>query len=119
MLLAYIYCSITQRVHFLDKASRDLFVGVKDCSLKPRQARRYGFHVCRRHDGGVTHGRPHLRISRAICLRTISRSTRKLFSYSFGALGGTYWIAERQSARPDSGRVTRALASTFGAPNFF
>jgi len=30
MLLAYIYRSITHRVHFLDKASRDLFICVKD-----------------------------------------------------------------------------------------
>ena len=30
MLLAYIYRSITHRVHFLDKASRDLFICAKD-----------------------------------------------------------------------------------------
>jgi len=30
MLLAYIYRSITHRVHFLDKASRDLFISAKD-----------------------------------------------------------------------------------------
>jgi hypothetical protein len=30
MLLAYIHRSITHRVHFLDKASRDLFICAKD-----------------------------------------------------------------------------------------
>jgi hypothetical protein len=30
MLLAYIYRSITHRVHFLDKASRVLFICAKD-----------------------------------------------------------------------------------------
>jgi len=30
MLLAYIYRSITHRVHFLDKASGDLFICAKD-----------------------------------------------------------------------------------------
>jgi hypothetical protein len=30
MLLAYIYRSITHRVHFLNKASRDLFICAKD-----------------------------------------------------------------------------------------
>ena len=30
MLLAYIFRSITHRVHFLDKASRDLFIRAKD-----------------------------------------------------------------------------------------
>jgi hypothetical protein len=30
MLLVYIYRSITHRVHFLDKASRDLFICAKD-----------------------------------------------------------------------------------------
>jgi hypothetical protein len=30
MLLAYIYRSITHRVHFLDKASRGLFICAKD-----------------------------------------------------------------------------------------
>ena len=30
MLLAYIYRSITHRVHFLDKPSRDLFICAKD-----------------------------------------------------------------------------------------
>src|SRR5262249_26094072 len=30
MLLAYIYRSITHRVHFLDKASRDMFICGKD-----------------------------------------------------------------------------------------
>src|SRR5262245_18179257 len=55
-----------------------------------------------------------------LCLRTFSGSTPKRFSYSFGALDGTYFrIAERHRARPASGRVTRALASTFRAPNFF
>ena len=29
MLLAYIYRSMTHRVHFLDKASRDLFICAK------------------------------------------------------------------------------------------
>ena len=36
MLLAYIYRSITHRVHFLDKASRDLFICAKDLFIRAR-----------------------------------------------------------------------------------
>src|SRR5215467_16404246 len=37
MLLAYIYRSITHRVHFLDKASRNLFICANICSSLPMQ----------------------------------------------------------------------------------
>jgi hypothetical protein len=37
MLLAYIYRSITHRVHFLDKASRDLFICAKDLFFEAKQ----------------------------------------------------------------------------------
>ena len=39
MLLAYIYRSITHRVHFLDKASRDLFICAKDLLVEADPAR--------------------------------------------------------------------------------
>jgi hypothetical protein len=38
MLLAYIYRSITYRVHFLDKASRDLLICAKDLLAEAIQA---------------------------------------------------------------------------------
>jgi hypothetical protein len=42
MLLAYIYRSITHRVHFLDKGSGDLFICAKDLFIEAaRQARRH------------------------------------------------------------------------------
>src|SRR5262249_44061572 len=37
MLLAYIYRSITHRVHFLDKASRDLFICAKDLFVAAKE----------------------------------------------------------------------------------
>jgi hypothetical protein len=37
MLLAYIYRSITHRVHFLDKASRDLFICAKHLFFEATQ----------------------------------------------------------------------------------
>jgi hypothetical protein len=40
MLLAYIYRSITHRVHFLDKASGDLFICAKDLLVKAMAALR-------------------------------------------------------------------------------
>jgi hypothetical protein len=38
MLLAYIYRSITHRVYFLDKASRDLFICAKDLFIAAKTA---------------------------------------------------------------------------------
>src|SRR5215472_16783217 len=40
MLLAYIYRSITHRVHFLDKASRDLFISAKDLFVEAMERKR-------------------------------------------------------------------------------
>ena len=37
MLLAYIYRSITHRVHFLDKASRDLLICAKDLFVEAKR----------------------------------------------------------------------------------
>ena len=42
MLLAYIYRSITHRVHFLDKASRDLFICAKDLFVEAMAAHTHG-----------------------------------------------------------------------------
>jgi hypothetical protein len=43
MLLAYIYCSITYRVHFLDKASRELFICAKDLFVEAIAPRAKGW----------------------------------------------------------------------------
>jgi hypothetical protein len=51
MLLAYIYRSITHRVHFLDKASTDLFICAKDLFVAAS-------HTARpKNDGGRCDGR--------------------------------------------------------------
>ena len=42
MLLAYIYRSITHRVHFLDKASGDLFICAKDLLVEAMAAHTHG-----------------------------------------------------------------------------
>jgi len=47
MLLAYIYRSITHRVHFLDKASRDLFICAKDLFVGAMAALARGCCPCR------------------------------------------------------------------------
>jgi hypothetical protein len=48
MLLAYIHRSITHRVHFLDKASRDLFISAKDLFVEATQVARPKAMVGRR-----------------------------------------------------------------------
>ena len=42
MVLAYIHRSITHRVHFLDKASRDLFICAKDLFVEAMAAHTHG-----------------------------------------------------------------------------
>jgi hypothetical protein len=51
MLLAYIYRSITHRVHFLDKASRDLFICAKDLFVEAIMVLQKPSSLLIEHDG--------------------------------------------------------------------
>jgi hypothetical protein len=53
MFLAYIYRSITHRVHFLDKAIRDLFICAKDLFVEATATPAdIDSMLCRHHGGG-------------------------------------------------------------------
>jgi hypothetical protein len=58
MLLAYIYRSITHRVHFLDKASRDLFIYAKclfvEATGRNRRTHMPLYWLCYRHNNHIS-----------------------------------------------------------------